>query len=62
MGGDFNTTLYKWKKKGGSPISYPFQENMEDLIEQKIKQIDIKPFSYIYTWNNRILGPRHIVI
>ena len=53
--GDFNGTITQSEKRGGSRVTDPYGENMEDLIyELDLLYPPLKNGKY--TWSNRRLG------
>jgi hypothetical protein len=58
--GDFNTTIHIKEKRGGSIVRDPFREKMEDLMTI-LDLVDVQPIKGQFTWNNRRVGPGHIV-
>eukprot|EP00253_Pinus_taeda_P013340 PITA_13340 len=60
IAGDLNTTLHSSEKRGGSIVRDSAREWVEDLL-QDWDLLDIKPFSGMFTWSNKRIGPSHIV-
>jgi hypothetical protein len=58
---DFNVTLSSKEKQGGNIFKDPFNEKIEDLIEEW-DLINIKPSKGNFTWSNKRLGLGHIAM
>eukprot|EP00253_Pinus_taeda_P025362 PITA_25362 len=56
---DLNLTLLSSEKRGGSIVTDPARELVEDLM-QDWDLIDIKPTTGKFTWSNKRVGPGHI--
>ena len=59
IAGDFNVTISAAERRGGTKVSDPFGEILEDLISQWVLS-DVKPKNDTFTWSNRRIGPGHI--
>jgi hypothetical protein len=57
--GDFNTTLHRGEKKGGTFVRDQFREHMEDLISD-LDLFDVQPSKGKYTWSNKRSRVGHI--
>jgi hypothetical protein len=55
IAGDFNVVLHNSEKKGGSIVTDPFREKLEDLIN-KWDLLDIKLVKGKYAWTNKRTG------
>ena len=53
---DFNVTISREEKKGGSKVRDTFREILEDVIASW-RFVDIKKMKGKYTWNNKHSGP-----
>ena len=60
IAGDFNTTKSHMEKQGGTKVSEPFGEHMEDLMED-LDLLEPPLKNGKYTWSNKRMDPGHIV-
>ena len=59
IAGDFNTMKSSMEKRGGSIITNPFREKLEDLMGD-LYILDPMPKNGKYTWNKKWIGLGHI--